>query len=102
MAVQEYEPRFDSPYAEEEIAPLDNFKDGLHAMVTDVESSGISALGHLNIVRHEMKRRYEKLVKQSYSDNFSQDQLSLIYEEAILTYHKWKWTMGYIQDRQPK
>jgi len=102
MAVQEYEPRFDSPYAEEEITPLDYFKDDLHTMVTDVESSGISALGHLNAVRHEMKRRYEQLVKQSYSDNYSQGELALIHEEAILTYHKWEWTMGYIRDRQPK
>ncbi len=101
MAVLEYEPQFDSA-AEEEISPLDYFKAGLHGMVMDIESSGTSALGHLHVIRHEIKHRYEKLLKQSFSGNYAQAELAAIQEEAILTYHKLVWTMGYIRDRQSK
>jgi hypothetical protein len=102
MAVLEYEPRFDPAVTEEEISPLDYFKAGLHGMVAEVESSGISALGHLLAVRSDLRQKQIHLMRESFSDNHTPEELVLIQEEMILIYHEQIWAEGYIADRQPK
>jgi len=102
MAVQEYEPRFDSPYAEEEITPLEHFHASLHGMVMEVEADGSSAFGHLKAVQADLRQKQIQLMKEFMSGGHSTEELASIQEEMIIIYHSQVWTEGYIRDRQPK
>jgi hypothetical protein len=109
MAITEFEVPDHAVDSEEEQSPLDVFKSSLHGMVIEVESSGQSALGHLQIIRDELKTKRITLLRESSNIErelrFGSDttdlisELSRLQEEQIMVYHQSEWLEGYFRDR---
>src|SRR5689334_347799 len=109
MAIQEFEPQDRLVDSEENQSPLEIFKDELHGMVIEVEGSGQPALGHLLIIRTELKGkrvglmlesgRIEQQLRENPDSAGLIANLCRLQEEQILVYHQAEWVEGYIRDR---
>lgn len=109
MAIQEFEAPNGAVDSEEEQSALDFFKSSLHGMVMEVESSGQSALGHLQIIRGDLKgkrirlmrefSRIEQELRLNLSNGDLISELAQLQQEQILVYHQMEWLEGYFRDR---